>query len=63
MMEYAIDFFLFALFVIGLTAFMGPLTNGLGHLLSPRQKRSSYVRQTELSQEGFKPVGGSKSKQ
>ena len=62
MMEYAIDFFLFSLFVIGLTAFMGPLTNGLGHLLSPRQKRSSYVRQTALSQEGFKPVGG-KSKQ
>lgn len=62
MMEYAIDFFLFALFVIGLTAFMGPLTNGLGHLLSPRKKRSSFVRQTELSQEGFKPVGG-KSKQ
>ncbi len=62
MMEYAVDFFLFALFVIGLTAFMGPLTNGLGHLLSPRQKKNSYVRQTALSQAGFKPVGG-KSKQ
>ncbi len=62
MMEYAVDFFLFALFIIGLTAFMGPLTNGLGHLLSPRHKKNSYVRQTTLSQAGFKPVGG-KSKQ
>ncbi|KMY45336.1 hypothetical protein AC622_14805 [Bacillus sp. FJAT-27916] len=58
MTEYAVDFFLFALFVIGLTAFMGPLTNGIGHLLSPRQKRNSFVKQTSLSQAGFKSVGG-----
>ena len=62
MMEYAVDFILFALFVIGLTAFMGPLTNGIGRLLSPHHKKNSFVKQTSLSQAGFKSVGG-KSKQ
>ena len=61
MNEYIIDFFLLASLIIGLTAFMGPLTNGIGNIIFGRHKRSEFVTQSNRSTDGFNKVGGSNS--
>ena len=61
MNEYLVDFLLVAFLIIGLTAFMGPLTNGIGNLIFGRHKRSEYVIQTNRSTDGFNKVGGNDS--
>ncbi|OCA89967.1 hypothetical protein F7984_04920 [Pradoshia sp. D12] len=62
MSEYILDFILVSFLIIGLTAFMGPLTNGIGNLIFGRHKRSEFVIQTNRSTTGFNKVGGKKNK-
>ena len=62
MSEYILDFILVSFLIIGLTAFMGPLTNGIGNLIFGRHKRSEFVIQTNRSTTGFNKVGGTKNK-
>ena len=62
MSEYILDFILVSFLIIGLTAFMGPLTNGIGNLIFGRHKRSEFVIQTHRSTTGFNKVGGKKNK-
>ena len=63
MTEYIFDFILVAVFIIGLTAFMGPLTNGIGNIFFGRRKRTEYVNQTNRTTAGFHKVGGKSNKQ
>jgi hypothetical protein len=58
MSEYILDFILVASLIIGLTAFMGPLTNGIGNLIFGRKQRFKYVVQSNHSTAGFNKVGG-----
>ncbi len=60
MSEYILDYILVSCLIIGLTAFMGPLTNGIGNLIFGRRKRSEFVIQTNRSTNGFNKVGGKK---
>ena len=62
MSEYILDFILVSFLIIGLTAFMCPLTNGIGNLIFGRHKRSEFVIQTNRSTTGFNKVGGKKNK-
>ena len=61
MSEYLTDFILVAGLIIGLTAFMGPLTNGIGNIIFGRRKRSEYVIQSNRSTDGFNKVGGKRN--
>ena len=61
MAEYIFDFSLVAFLIIGLTALMGPLTNGIGNILFGRSKRNEYVIQTNRTTAGFNKVGGKRN--
>jgi hypothetical protein len=60
MIEYFIEFTVFALLVIGLTAFLGPITNGIGEKLFSRKDVNYFVKQSAKTQTGWRPVGGRK---
>lgn len=59
MVEYIMDFAIVALLIIGITAMMGALTNGIGSALGGK-KRSEFVDQSARFQDGWKQVGGKK---
>lgn len=58
--EYITDLVVVALLIIGITAFMGDITNGLGTKLFGGKRRSEYVDQNARFQTGWKAVGGKK---
>jgi hypothetical protein len=58
--QYFIDLTIVALFVIGMTAMMGVLVNGIGQKLFGGSNRMENVNQTEKTQTGWKLVGGKK---
>jgi len=58
MVEYIIDFATVSLLIIGITAMMGALTNGIGSGLFGGKKRSEFVDQSAKVQVGWKQVGG-----
>jgi hypothetical protein len=60
MVEYIIDFAIVALLIIGITAMMGALTNGIGSALFSGKKRAEFVDQSAKFQVGWKQVGGRK---
>lgn len=57
MANYIIDLILFAVVLIGISAFMGPIGTGIGYLFSGKRKMYQ-VHQSEATQVGWKPVGG-----
>lgn len=57
---YITDFSIVALLVIGITALMGPITNGLGEKVFGGKRRTEYVDQSAKFQTGWKQVGGKK---
>lgn len=57
MSNYIFDFVLFALFLIGISAFMGPIMTGIGYAFSRNQKMNQ-VNQTTLTQQNWKVIGG-----
>lgn len=59
--NYIFDFVLFALFLIGVTAFMGPLMTGIGYAFS-RSQKMKQVNQTTLTQQNWNIIGGRKEK-
>jgi hypothetical protein len=61
MAEYIIDFSLVALLIIGITAVMGIVTNGIGNKLSGKH-RTEFVDQSAKVQIGWKQVGGGRKK-
>lgn len=60
MAAYIMDFSIVALLVIGITALMGPITNGFGERVFGGKRRSEFVDQSARFQTGWKQVGGKK---
>jgi hypothetical protein len=60
MVGYILDFVIVAVLVIGLTAVMGVLTNGIGTKFFGGKNRSEFVKQSLKMQAGWKEVGGFK---
>lgn len=62
MLEYIIDFSLVALLVIGLTAIIGVLTNGIGEKLAGGKGNPETFNQSAHTQTGWNQVGGKRKK-
>ncbi|MBS4212139.1 MULTISPECIES: hypothetical protein [Neobacillus] len=60
MAGYITDLTVVALLVIGITAFMGVITNGIGEKVFGGKRRSEFVDQSARFQTGWKTVGGKK---
>ncbi len=58
--QYFIDFAIVGGFIIGITALMGVLVNGIGEKLFGGSKRMEHVNETMKTQTGWKLVGGKK---
>jgi hypothetical protein len=58
MAQYFIDLTLVGLLVIGITATMGVLVNGIGEKLFGGSGRMENVNQTAKTQTGWKLIGG-----
>jgi hypothetical protein len=58
MIEYIIDFSLVALLVIGFTATIGVLTNGIGEKLAGGEGDPESFNQSAKTQLGWNSVGG-----
>lgn len=55
---YFLDLAIVALLVIGITATVGVLTNGIGTFLFGGRKKSEFVDQSHKVQTNWKSVGG-----
>jgi len=60
MAQYFIDLTLVALLVIGITAIMGVLVNGVGEKFFGGPARSENVNQSAKTQSGWRLIGGKK---
>jgi hypothetical protein len=60
MVAYIIDFTIVGILVIGITAVMGVVTNGIGIKLFSKKQKSQFVDQSNKVQIGWKQVGGGK---
>jgi hypothetical protein len=60
MYNYIMDFTIVAILVIGITAVMGIITNGIGTNFFGGKKKSEFVNQSNKMQTGWKNVGGRK---
>jgi hypothetical protein len=58
--QYFVDLTIVALLVIGITAVMGVLVNGIGQKLFGGSGRMENVNQTAKTQTGWKLIGGKK---
>jgi hypothetical protein len=60
MAGYIADLSMVALLIIGITAFMGVITNGFGEKVFGGKNRSEFVDQSARFQTRWKSVGGKK---
>ena len=60
MIDYIIDLTIVALVIIGLTATLGVITNGLGEKLFGGKNKNEFVDQCGKFTMGWKAVGGKK---
>lgn len=60
LIEYFIDFTIVAILVIGITAIMGVLTNGIGEKLFGGKNGTESFDKSASVQAGWKSVGGKK---
>ncbi|MCP8968309.1 hypothetical protein [Ectobacillus ponti] len=58
MLGYFVDLAIVAGLIIGITALMGVLTNGIGEKVFGGKKRTEFVDWTARTQTGWKAVGG-----
>ncbi|MBP0724593.1 hypothetical protein J5Y03_05255 [Bacillus sp. RG28] len=58
MVGYFIDLVLVAIFVIGITAFNGVITNSIGEKLFGRKEKSKFVDMSDRMTANFNRVGG-----
>lgn len=61
MVGYIADLTIVALLIIGFTALLGVLTNGIGEKIFGGKNKSEFVDQSARVQTGWKSVGGQKS--
>ena len=57
---YIADLSMVAILIIGITAFMGVITNGFGENVFGGKKRSEFVDQSAKYQTRWRSVGGNK---
>ncbi|MBM7702562.1 hypothetical protein [Metabacillus iocasae] len=55
---YVIDFLLVAIFIIGGTALMGVIANGIGEKFIKGKKQNEHVEHSNRTQLGWRQVGG-----
>jgi hypothetical protein len=55
---YIIDLIVVTLLVVGITALMGVITNGIGEKVFGGKKRTEFVDESAKYQTGWKMVGG-----
>ncbi|MCM3178594.1 hypothetical protein [Cytobacillus horneckiae] len=60
MIGYFSDLIIVSLLIIGFTAFLGVITNGLGEKLFGGKKKSEFVDRSARVQTGWNHVGGNK---
>ena len=58
MAGYITDLTMVALLIVGITALMGVITNGIGEKVFGGKNRSEYVDESAKYQTGWKAVGG-----
>lgn len=58
MVGYMTDLIIVAILIIGITATIGVITNGIGNNLFGRKKKDEFVNQSARFQTGWKNVGG-----
>lgn len=58
MVNYITDLTIVALLIIGITAVLGVVTNGIGEKLFGGKQKSEFVDQSARFQTGWKQVGG-----
>ncbi|EMI10159.1 MULTISPECIES: hypothetical protein [Anoxybacillus] len=61
MAQFFIDFTIVAILVIGITALMGVILNGIGENIFGGQKKRLHTAMSEHIQTGWKTVGGKKA--
>lgn len=61
MAGYITDFTIVALLIIGFTALMGSITNGIGEKLFGGKRRSEFADKSASVQTGWKNVGGKRN--
>jgi hypothetical protein len=59
---YIADLSMVALLIIGITALMGVITNGIGEKVFGGKNRSQFVDESAKYQTGWKSIGGNKKK-
>ncbi|MCM3663048.1 hypothetical protein M3204_01435 [Mesobacillus subterraneus] len=57
---YIMDLTIVALLIVGITATIGVITNGIGTKFFSGNKRTEFVDQSNRLQTGWKNVGGGK---
>ncbi|MDF2534962.1 MAG: hypothetical protein K0R18_1121 [Bacillales bacterium] len=62
MFRYISDFVLVSILVVGFTAIMGVLSNGIGNHIFGGHSSSEFIDQSNKSSAGFKLVGGIKKR-
>jgi hypothetical protein len=60
MVRYFTDFLIVSAFIVGLTALMGVIANGIGEHIFGGSKRKEHVNESKHIQTGWKLVGGKK---
>ncbi|MDP4162954.1 MAG: hypothetical protein Q8906_09175 [Bacillota bacterium] len=60
MVGYIADLTMVALLIVGITALMGVLTNGMGEKLFGGKKKTEFVDESAKYIAGWKSVGGNK---
>ncbi|EKN65418.1 hypothetical protein BABA_20631 [Neobacillus bataviensis LMG 21833] len=60
MMGYIADLSMVALLIIGLTAFMGVISNGIGEKIFGGKHRTEFTDESAKYRTGWKAVGGRK---
>lgn len=58
MIAFFIDFAIVAILVIGITAFIGVITNSIGEKLFGGKEKMKFVNKSSDIQSGWKQVGG-----
>jgi len=61
MASYIIDLTIVALLIIGITAVLGVVTNGIGEKVFGGKRKSEFVDQSAKFQTGWKQVGGKRN--
>ncbi|MBO0962893.1 hypothetical protein J1P26_24785 [Neobacillus sp. MM2021_6] len=60
MMAYIADLTMVALLIIGLTAFMGGISNGIGEKIFGGKRRTEFTDEGAKYRTGWKTVGGNR---